>query len=57
MGEAAYGAGEEDAHGGGRRTARAAMGEAATDGIEILFFFEQKSRDRWVGWDGRTKTK
>jgi len=39
MGEAAHGAGEEDAHGGGRRTARAAMGEAATDGIEILFFF------------------
>jgi len=38
MGEATHGAGEEDAHGGGQRTARAAMGEAATDGIEILFF-------------------
>ena len=57
MGKAAHGGGEEDAHGGGQRTARAAMAEAETDGIKILFFFERRLRDRWVGWGGRTKTK
>ncbi|KAG2640438.1 hypothetical protein PVAP13_2KG095400 [Panicum virgatum] len=36
MGKAAHRGGEEDAHGGGWRTARAAMAEVAMDGIEIF---------------------